>query len=176
MTEAERFLREKLTPPKPIAVNRGDRVKSPRTESKVIELHVPKFLTNPLFSDHRTFWSIVAVLALIFVALFFAPSEYVFAPGLHRPFLISFSLAPFTFWIPVLLVAKWAWKQRFVRFLTWFAVVWMIVCHLLKIAILLDGSRDADEFLLALKVFGIGCSGIAAVLWDAIKQKVKVVG
>lgn len=171
MTEAERFLREKLNPPKPMAGNRGDRAKLLRTESKVIELHVPKFLTNPLFSDHRTFWSIVAVLALLFVEIALAPPESVLARGCCMSL-----LAPFTFWIPVLLVAKWAWKQRFVRFLTWFAVAWMIVCHLLKIAILLDGSRDADEFLLALAVFGIGACGIAAVLWDAIKQKVKVVG
>lgn len=171
MTEAERFLREKLTPPKSIAVNRGDRVKSPRTESKVIELHVPKFLTNPLFSDHRTFWSIVAVLALIFVEIALVPPENVFERGCYMSL-----LAPFTFWIPVLLVAKWAWNQRFVRSLTWFAVVWMVVSHLLKITIQIDRPRDAEEFFSALTVFGIGGCGIAAVLWDAIKQKVKIVG
>ena len=171
MTEAERFLRKTLNPPKPIAANRGDPSKSPRTQSKVIELHVPKFLTNPLFSDHRTFWSIVSVLAILFIELVLAPPESVLARGCCMSL-----LAPFTFWIPVLLVAKWAWNQRFVRSLTWFAVVWMIVSHLLKMAILLNWTHDADKVFPALAIFGIGGCGIAAVLWDAIKQKVKIVG
>ncbi len=176
MTEAERFIQEKLISSNPIAVNRDSQAKSPHMESDTIELHVPKFLTNSLFSNHRIFWSIVSILVILFIDFAIAPPESVLKSVCYDSLLISL-FAPFTFWIPVLLVVKWAWNQKLVRSLMWLIVIWMMVFHLLKISILLDGGTDdLGEFFFALIAFGIGGCGIAAVLWDAIKQKIKIVG
>lgn len=174
MTEAERFLHERLNPAKtstPIA-------QTAVVEETVERPPVPGFLSHPSFSHHRIFWSVGFVLMIALVDLlimvvtdaFTAIDRMSHLSYRHALALIVSFVNPITFWIPLLVVAKWAWNRKLVKWLAWAATVWMVVIHLCKIGALFTVyGISAGQILIGIIVFLIGALGIGAVLWNLIK-------
>ena len=175
MTEAERFLQEKLNPPKPIvAESVVDTTPTPVSDN------TPAFLKKPAFANHRIFWSVafVLVIALIDVTIMAVTDAFETIGDIDdlrrsdAAALIVSLLTPISFWIPILLVSNWAWSKKFTNFLMWAASIWMIILHLLKIGFLFSISRiEAGQVLLGIIMFLFGALGIAAVLWNTIKNR-----
>lgn len=181
MTEAERFLHERLNPAK---------TSTSIAQTAVVEETVERppvlgFLSHPSFSHHRIFWSIGFVLMIALVDLlimvatdaFTAIDRMSYLNDDHALALIVSFITPITFWIPLLVVAKWAWNRKFVKVLAWAATVWMVIIHLCKIGALFTAyGVSAGQILIGIIVFLIGALGIGAVVWNLVingrKQKV----
>ena len=176
MTEAERFLHERLNPAK---------TSTSIAQTAVVEETVERppvlgFLSHPSFSHHRIFWSIgfVLMIALIDLLIMVATDAFTAIDRMshlnddHALALIVSFITPITFWIPILVVAQWAWNRKFVKCLAWAATVWMVVIHLCKIGALFTARGiSAGQILIGIIVFLIGALGIGAVLWNLVTMK-----
>lgn len=180
MTAAERFLQEKLNPPKS-----AQPVIEAKAELENESLPVPAFLRNPVFSNYKIFWSIGAVLVVILMDVIIMMSTDSFeaindlGSRYHSncmAYIVSL-LTPISFWIPILLIAHWAWNQAIFKVLMWVSSVWMIVLHLIKIGVVFSSRGiEGGEVLLGIIMFLLGGLGIAAVVWCLVRlerQKTK---
>lgn len=178
MTEAERFLYERLNPPKP-----NTSVVQTAVVEETSELpSVLSFLSHPTFLRHKVFWSIGFVLMIVLVDLLIMAATDAFTAidrmsrlnDDHALALIVSFITPITFWIPILVVAQWAWNKKFVKFLAWTATIWMAVIHLCKIGALFTAHGvSAGQILIGIIVFLIGALGIGAIIWNLIAYKRK---
>lgn len=178
MTEAERFLHERLNPPKP---------NTPVVQTAIAEetAELPSmlgFLSHPSFLRHRIFWSIGFVLMIALIDLLIMAATDAFAAidrmshldGDHALALIVSFITPITFWIPLLVVAKWAWNRKVVKVFAWVATVWMVIIHLCKIGALFTAyGISAGQILIGIIVFLIGALGIGAVVWNFVVNEGK---
>ena len=106
MTEAERFLHERLNPPKSSTSVTQTAVVEETTELPF----VLGFLSHPSFLRHRFFWSIGFVLMIVLVDLLVMVATEAFAAmdrmshlnDDHALALIVSFITPITFWIPLL--------------------------------------------------------------------------
>lgn len=176
MTEAERFLHERLNSPKP---------NTPIAQSVALkgDAELPPmlgFLAHPVFSRHRIFWGIgfALMIALVDLLIMVATGAFDAIDSMrsldddHALALIVSFITPITFWIPLLVVARWVWNREFANELAWGATVWMAITHLWKIAALFTAyGISTDHILMGIVVFLIGALGIAAVVWNLVVNK-----
>lgn len=172
MTEAERFLFEKLNPPKP-AEDHEEVIT--QVVSRSVAIDGIGFLKNTIFSTHRLFWcfafSLIVLLvdAIIMASTnYFGLLEHVFAGWRYDDdYLVGLCCAmitPITFWMPITYLAFWMSLKKYVKVGCWAAFVWMVVWQIFKLIVLFNmRSTDFGQVLVAFIMFLLGSAGIAAV-------------
>lgn len=169
MTEAERFLREKLNPSKQAATSssasRPSRTQEDEAGCAWGVLHAP------VFAEHRKFWFMGFILLLILANLLL---------GVNRGDLddldtLCFLLVtPITFWIPALFLLGWSFGRRVRKIVGWIATVWMVCAQLFLLFVLFDSCDiRPPEIAIGIVVALLGSLGIAAVIRNLIVMKVR---
>lgn len=173
MTEAERFLQEKLNPPKPVVAETTPALGGVSNVSGGATGWW--FLKSPVFSGHRKFW-FVGFILVIFLANFLIAV----ASGLpemldHRPddddiYALCFSMiTSITFWIPVLYLVYWAFGRKTFKVVGWIASVWMVGVQLYRIGLLFNMRyAGSTEIISGIVVALIGFLGVAAVVRNLV--------
>ncbi len=184
MTEAERFLREKLNPP----LQNGDMCSSTIQREKAQGCESDRgwgVLRSPVFSEHRKFWFVGFLLLLFLANLLVAvagglPRMLDHSPDDDDIFALCFLMVtPISFWIPALYLFYWAFGWRTLQIIGWISSVWMVFVQMFRIFILFNlRYADPTDIVVGIVVAILGFMGVAAIIRNLImlrKHKEKFV-
>jgi ribosomal protein S27E len=170
MTAADRYLQEKLNPAK---ADSTEAVAQKGEEA----LQTPcGFLRIPLIDQHRVFWSFAAILVIALIDAVIMEASGAFEV-LERGYYYSRDwmalavsmITPVNFWLPLVIVARWAWHRVIAKVLLWFVIVWMIVIHSSKMLSYVNQLAPRG-FMLVIILFLVGLLGIVMTVRMAIKD------
>ena len=176
MTEAERFLREKLNPPQNGAMCSST---IQRTMAKGCESDRGwGVLRSPVFSEHRTFWFVGFLLLLFLANLLVAVAGGLPRMLDHYPddddiFALCFLMVtPISFWVPALYLFYWAFGWRTLQVIGWISSIWMVFVQMFHIFILFNlRYADPTDIVVGIVVAILGFMGVAAIIRNLIVQK-----
>lgn len=178
MTEAERFLKEKLNPTRSVA-----------TSSPALQRPTAKegesdrgwgVLCAPAFSEHRKFWFAGFILLLFLANLLVADASGLSRMLDHHPddddisALCFLMVTPITFWIPSLCLVYWAFGRKVLQVIGWLSSVWMVCVQLFRLFILFNMRHiDLTDIVVGIVVAILGFLGMAAIVRNLIVQKAR---